>query len=285
MAASSSPTVLKRWLAFELRRLREGAGRSRAQAAARLDRTVGHITHLETGRSLPSAGDLELLLGEYGAADRIEQFRDLVRQARKGRDWWRGYSDVVRPAFELYLGLEASASRIEQFSYEVVPGLLQTPEYAEAVLRGGDPGASDVEVARRLEMRMSRKAVLDRADPPHVWAVLDECMLRRQIGGRDVLRAQLLTLIDEAQRPHVDLQVLPAAKAAYGVNGGFTWFAFPPELGDDPGIVHAETVHPVYYEDPEDVARYRATLTRLHAEAAGPDESIVSLGRLVEELM
>lgn len=283
---ASSPTVLKRWLAYELRRLRESAGKTRGQTAERLGRTVAQISHIENGRNLPSAGDVELLLAWYGLPERTELFRDLLRQARKGRDWWIGYADAVRPTFELYLGLEASAERIEGFDCVVIPGLCQTAAYAEAAIRGGDPGAPDAEVARRLELRLGRQTVINRAERPlHLWAVLDECMLRRQIGGPAVLREQLHHLLELGERPHIDIQVLPTAAAAYGVDGAFTWLEFPAELGSDPGVVHLETrIRPLYFEDAADILTYRSTLTRLHAQAATPEDSRVLLDQIAKEL-
>ncbi|MGH3977950.1 MAG: helix-turn-helix domain-containing protein, partial [Pseudonocardiaceae bacterium] len=122
---ASSPTLLKRWIAAELRRLREAAGWTRQQAAQRLDKTLQQIGHIETVRNLPSTGDLEALLTSYGAADRIELFRSIARQARKGKDWWIGFEDAMPRDFDLYLGLEASAMQIHSYAAVVVPGLLQ----------------------------------------------------------------------------------------------------------------------------------------------------------------
>ncbi|MGH3992490.1 MAG: DUF5753 domain-containing protein, partial [Pseudonocardiaceae bacterium] len=249
------------------------------------DKTLQQIGHIETVRNLPSTGDLEALLTSYGAADRIELFRSIARQARKGKDWWIGFEDAMPRDFDLYLGLEASAMQIHSYAAVVVPGLLQTTAYAEAVIRGGDPTLTDEEVARRVELRMARQHVLDRKDPPHVWAVLDEAVLRRQIGGPDVSRQQLEHLVTLAQRPHIDLQVLPAAAGAHaGAEGTFTWLAFPPELAGG-GVVYLDTrVRCVYYEDPADILVYRNGMTRLQIQATTPANTPSILDHAAKEL-
>lgn len=286
MSVSSSPTVLKRWIARELRRLREAAGYTRPQASQRLGKATAQIGHLETGRNLPTAADLEVLLTWYGVPERIELFRDLLQQAKKGRDWWLGYAGAVRESFGLFLGLEASAVQIHRYDAVLVPGIFQTPAYAEAVIRGEDPAASDREVATRIELRMTRQQILNRAgDQPQLRAIIDEGVLHRRVGGVRVLAEQLGRLIELADYPNVDIQVLPTAAAAYGVDGSFTWLAFPPELPDEPGVVHVQTqVRSIYYEDPGDVLVYRSALRRLHAHAASPEQSVALIETIANEL-
>ncbi len=286
MVASSSPTALRRWIAFELRRLREASGRTRQEAAARLGRTVPHIGHLETGRNLPSAGDVEVLLTWYGHPDRIEFFRELLKRAKKGRDWWIGFADAVPGYFALFLGLEASAVQLQSYDGLVVPGILQTAAYAKAIIRAGERSQPDHEVARRVELRMARQQLIERADEPlQVWSVLDEAVLHRQVGGAEVMREQLERLVKLAERPNIDLQVLPAAAGAHaGTEGSFTLLTFPPELHSDPGVVYVETrVRGVYYEDPAEIQPYRQALIRLQVQALNPDESPAMIQRIAEE--
>ncbi|MPZ65241.1 MAG: helix-turn-helix domain-containing protein [Pseudonocardiaceae bacterium] len=285
--SSGSPTALKRWIAFELRAMREEAGRSRPQAAERLGRAVTQIGHLETGRNLPSLPDVEVLLAWYGRPERVEVFRDLIRRARKGRDWWIGFTDAMPEWFGLYLGLEASA--VEAASYDAVhvPGLLQTAPYAEAIIRAGERALSEAEIARRTELRMARHALYERQqDPLRVWAVLDEAALRRQVGGPAVLRDQLHLLAELANRPNIDLQLLPASSGAHaGVEGTFTLLTFPPELEGDHGVAYVETrVRGIYYEDPAEILLYRQALTRLQVQALDPEESRDAINRIAQEM-
>lgn len=286
MVASSSPTALKRWIAYELRRLREASGHTRQEAAARLGRTVAQIGHLETGRNLPSAGDVEILLNWYGHPDRTEFFRDLLKRAKKGRDWWIGLADDLPDYFALFLGLEASAVQLQSYDGLVVPGLLQTAAYAKAIIRAGERSQPDHEVARRVELRMARQQLIERPDEPvQVWSVLDEAVLHRQVGGADVMREQLERLVKLAEWPNIDLQVLPVTAGAHaGTEGTFTLLTFPPELHSDPGVVYVETrVRGIYYEDPAEIQLYRQALTRLQVQALNPDESPAMIQRIAEK--
>ena len=287
MVASSSPTALKRWIAYELRRLREASGHTRQEAAARLGRTVAQIGHLETGRNLPSAGDVEILLNWYGHPDRTEFFRDLLKRAKKGRDWWIGLADDLPDYFALFLGLEASAVQLQSYDGLVVPGLLQTAAYAKAIIRAGERSQPDHEVARRVELRMARQQLIERPDEPvQVWSVLDEAVLHRQVGGADVMREQLERLVKLAEWPNIDLQVLPVTAGAHaGTEGTFTLLTFPPELHSDPGVVYVETrVRGIYYEDPAEIQLYRQALTRLQVQALNPDESPAMIQRIAEKV-
>lgn len=287
MVASSSPTALKRWIAFELRRLREVSGRTRQEAAARLGRTVAQIGHLETGRNLPSVGDVEVLLTWYGYPDRIESFRDLVKRAKKGRDWWIGFADAVPDYFGLFLALEAAAAQLQSYDALVVPGILQTPAYAQAIIHAGARGQPDHEIARRVELRMARQQLVERTNEPmQVWTILDEAALQRHVGGAAVMREQLERLVKLAERPNIDIQVLPASVGAHaGTEGSFTLLTFPAELHSDPGVVYVETrVRGIYYEDPTEIQLYRQALTRLQVQALTPDESPAMIQRIAEEL-
>ncbi len=287
MVSSNSPTALKRWIAYELRRLREASGRTRQEAAARLGRTVAQIGHLETGRNLPSAGDVEVLLTWYGHPERIEFFRDLLKRAKKGRDWWVGLADAVPEYFALFLGLEASAAQLQSYDSQVVPGILQTAAYAKAIVRAGERSQPDHEIARRVELRMARQQLIERAEEPlQVWSVLDEAVLHRQVGGVEVMREQLERLVKLAERPNIDLQVLPVTAGAHaGTEGTFTLLTFPPELHSDPGVVYVETrVRGIYYEDPAEIQLYRQALIRLQVQALSPDESPAMIQRIAEKL-
>jgi len=287
MVASSSPTVLRRYVALELRRLREGAGFKREQVAERLRCALSHISHLETMRNLPKAAELEVLLGFYGVAERTAAFLELVDAARRGRDWWLPFKGAVPEWLDLYLGMESSAVQIDSYDAMIVPGLFQTPAYAKAVIRAGEPELADAEVARRIELRMARQDVLTRQpNPPVVWRVLDESVLHRPAGEPQVLLEQLDHLVKLLDLPTLTIQVLPLEVGVHaGVEGTFTILTFPPELVGDPGIAYVESrIGNTYYEDRAEIMTYRNTLRRIQIHARTPQETRTLLVRRIEEL-
>ncbi|MBA8826917.1 transcriptional regulator with XRE-family HTH domain [Saccharopolyspora lacisalsi] len=287
MVTSNSPTVLKRWIAFELRKLREANGLTRQQAAARLGKAPSQIGHIETMRNLPSAADLEVLLTWYGHPGRVEFFRELLKQAKKGRDWWSDFLDTAPEWFSLFLGLESSAVQIDSYDANVIPGILQTPDYAEAIVRGGEPTLDDASVKRRVELRLARQEILDRRqESPQVWSVLDEAALRRCVGTGQTMRTQLKRLLELAARPGVDIQVLPKESGPHpGMDGTFTILSFPAELVADPGVVYLQTlIAGVYYEEPSEIMKYRDSLARLRVQALSPEQSREMIFEVSEEL-
>jgi transcriptional regulator with XRE-family HTH domain len=282
-----SPTVLKRYVGLELRRLRESAGFKRDEVAKRAGCVTSHITHLEVARNLPKVPELELLLTHYGAVDRIPAFVELLEAARTGSDWWLPFAGATPAWFDLFLGLESCAERIASFHPLVIPTLFQTPEYAADVVRAGEPDLTSDEVARRVELRMARQDVLTRQpDPPLVSAVLDESVLHRPAVDDLVLAEQLSHLVKLAELPTVTIRVLPLASGVHaGVSGTFVLLTFPAMFENDPGMAYTEDrIRGSYYDDPEDIARYRATLTRLQDLAYSVDDSLAALLRRVEEL-
>lgn len=287
VTSSNSPTVLKRWIAFELRKLRENRDITREEAAASIRGSVGQIGHIEVGRSLPKPLELDRLLEIYGVPERSDFFQELRSQAKKGHDWWIGFDQSAVPAwFGLFLGLESSAVGIESWDAVRVPGLFQTEEYAEAVIRGGEPELSDAEVVHRVELRMARQQALEADEPPKVWCVLHESALRSVVGSADVMRGQLQRLTELAKRPNVDLQVLPFSAGAHsGGSGTFIILTFPTELEHDPGAVYVETkVKGYYYEEPGEIATYRDAMTRLRVQAIKPGRTPAFINRVAEEL-
>lgn len=288
----SNPTALKRWLFFTLRRLREENGLSRDEAARSIRASVKVIEHYEVGRRLPSPLALEKLLDLYGVPERTDFYLDLLSRAKKGRDWWARFDfdtdATALPAwFKLFLGLEAEAAQIEGWDAHVVPGLFQTAEYAEAIIRAGSDDLSDTAVARQVELRSGRRQqVLERIGRPvKIWRVIHENALRLPIGGSQVLREQLEFLLDLLERPNVTLQVLPAAAGAHtGIAGTFSFLSFDPEM-EDPGLVHLDThARSIYYERPEDLVTYRTALRRLTAQALPPEETPTIVKKILKEL-
>lgn len=282
-----SPTVLKRYVGLELRRLRESAGFKRDEVARRAGCVTSHITHLEVARNLPKVPELELLLTFYGAADRIPAFLELLEATRSGSDWWLPFAGAVPGWFDLFLGLESCAETIASFNPLVIPTLFQTPEYAEDVVRTGEPDLTPDEVMRRVELRMARQDVLTRQpDPPLVSTVLDESVLHRPAVDDLVLAEQLSHLLKLAELPTVTIRVLPLASGVHaGVSGTFVLLTFPAMFENDPGVAYTEDrIRGTYYDDPEDIARYRATLTRLQSLAYSVDDSRSALQHRVKEL-
>ncbi|MGH3944143.1 MAG: helix-turn-helix domain-containing protein [Pseudonocardiaceae bacterium] len=279
--------MLRRYIALELRRLREAVGFKREQVAERLRCVVSHVSHLETMRNLPKGPELEVLLNFYGAGERIPAFLDLVDAARKGRDWWIPFKDTAPEWLDLYLAMESSAVQIDSYDSMIVPGLFQTPAYAKAVIRAGEPELADAEFARRVELRMTRQDVLTRQpDPPIVWSVLDESVLRRPAGEPQVLVEQLEHLVKLLDLPTLTIQLLPLDVGVHaGIDGTFMILTFPPELEGDPGIAYTEApTRGTYYEDRAEIMTYRNTLRRVQIHARTPEETRTLLVRRIEEL-
>ena len=191
MAASPSPTVRRKRLGIELRRLREQARLTCEDVGQRLDCSGTRISRMETGRISVRPGDVRELLEIYGVlGEEADALVQLAREARR-KGWWHTYGRVLPTWFEPYIGLESEAAALRDFQCMVVPGLLQTKEYARAVLRTAPTACPPEDIDRQVALRMDRQATLDQQDPPDLWVVLSENVLRAQVGGPDVMRTQL----------------------------------------------------------------------------------------------
>ncbi|WP_431954563.1 helix-turn-helix domain-containing protein [Actinacidiphila sp. bgisy167] len=269
-------------LGRRLQDLRERAGLSYEQAAQALDvthATVRRIEKAEVGLRIPY---VEKLLLTYGVADpaEVENFLELAREANRP-GWWHRFRDVLPEWFSAFVSLEGSAELIRAYEPHYVPGLLQTPQYAEAVLRAGRSHASPEEIERGVALRMERQALITRADPPLLWVVVDETVLRRPVGGPKVMRGQIDRLIEACAMPQVRLQVMPFASGPHpAMYGPFHIFRFPlPEL---PDIAYAESlIGAVYLDEREDVSQFREALDRMSAQAlpAGPTRKFLEEAR------
>ncbi|MFC7344989.1 helix-turn-helix domain-containing protein, partial [Saccharopolyspora griseoalba] len=270
MVESSSPALLRRWIALNLKQLRQEAGKDRSEVMQRLDLSRAQVGHLETATRLPSRPVLEILLDFYGKPDRLPDFLRIVEAAKKGKNWWDQLSGAVPPWFDLYLGLESGAAEISTFEAYLIPGLLQTRDYAEAVVRG-DPDFTDEEVQRIVDVRMRRQRILDRdADPVRLWALIDELVLYRERGNSQVMAEQIDHLIKLSERRRIDLQILPRKAGAHLAQqgGSFSLLKFPTDWVGDPGVVYEEVLlGGRYHEDPEEIALYDRAITRLQALA------------------
>ncbi|HEX6360461.1 Scr1 family TA system antitoxin-like transcriptional regulator [Actinophytocola sp.] len=279
---NGSPALFKRMIALSLKKWRLEARLPQKDAAKRLDRTIQHISNIEAGQ-LPTAADLELLLGLYGKADQIPFMRDLLSAARKAKNWWTATSGAVPKWFDLFLGLESGAAELFTYNTIVVPGLLQTRRYAEAVLRG-NPNFTREQLAKAADLRVGRQRILDRAI---FRTVVDESVLYRQRGDTATMRDQLTHLIEMSKRPRIEIQVLPFdAGPTPAVDGGnFVVMTFPPDMEGDPGLVHLESLTGgTYVENADEIAEYRRAVIELRARAADPHVSRGIIERAVKEV-
>lgn len=245
---SAGPTVQRLVLGGHLRRLREDAGITTERAALVIRGSHSKISRMEHGRVAIKERDISDLLTLYGVVPGDE--RDaLLRLARESgtRGWWQGYADILPHWVEPYFGLEAAASFIREYELQFVPGLLQIEPYAQAVIRLGSHPSED-EVLRRAEARIARQEILRRAQPPTLWAVMDESALRRAIGGPEIMKAQLRHLIEMCDHPAVTLQILPFSAGAHRAMGGpFTILRYTePDLRD---VVYIEQLTSALYLD------------------------------------
>jgi transcriptional regulator with XRE-family HTH domain len=283
-APGGGPTVLRILLGSQLRRLREARGLTREDAGYEIRGSGSKISRMELGRVSFKERDIKDLLTLYGVTDDQERdvLVDLARQANNP-GWWHRYGDVLPPWFQAYLGLEAAASLIRTYEIQFVPGLLQTRDYARAVIRLGHEGSSDADIERRVELRLERQQVLDKPNPPQVWAVLDEAVLRRPIGGPDIMRAQLDALIEMSKRTHVRLQIMPFRTGGHAAAGGpFSILRFPePEL---PDVVYVEQLTSAFYFDKrDDVDHYAIAMERVCVDAEPPNQTAVILSKIRQE--
>ena len=279
-----SPTVLRMILARQLQALREKAGMSYEQAANAIYSSEWTIRRMERAEGGLKPLTVKSLLQAYGITDpgEIDAFLGLARDASKP-GWWHSYDDVLPAWFRIAIGLEESASLIRAYEPQVVPGLLQTEDYIRAITADSFPAAPEDFTERAVTLRLTRQHLLSRPEPPGYWVVLDETVLRRPIGGRKVMRAQLEHLVQLAERPKVTLQVIPFAAGWHpALYGMFNLFRFPSE--QLPDIVYTEALTGAYYlNKPDESARYTEALDRMCAQAASPEHTLTILRDIIKE--
>jgi hypothetical protein len=280
------PTALRMMLGSHLRRLRERAGVSRSDAGWAIRSSESKISRLELGRVGFKQRDVEDLLTLYGVTEPRERDRllQLAREANN-RGWWHRYGDVTPDWFDAYLGLEAAAELIRTYEIQFVPGLLQTADYARAVARlTPDAARSEDEVERVADLRTRRQRVLDREPPLKLWAVIEESVLLRPIGGTQVLRDQLDALRSAVERPNITLQIIPVQSPGHAATGGaFTILRFPQR--DLPDIVYLEHLTSALYLDKrEDVDTYTQALNLLATTGPPPQSARDHLTTLLNQL-
>jgi transcriptional regulator with XRE-family HTH domain len=279
-----SPTMRRRRLAAELRRLREAAGLTQEDVAGRLEWDASKLSRIENRQVGIIARDLRKLLDMYGMAD-DDQREGYFAMAREGkqRAWWQSYGDVIPSEYGTLIGLETEAATISNYEQELIPGLLQTADYARAVIRAFRPDDTADEVTRRVEVRQARQEVFAREDPPRLWAVISEAVLRRAVGGPAVMAAQLRALASERDRAVVTVQVLPFSAGEHpAMAGSFVILDFP---DPEPGAVYLENASSaLYLERVTDVQRYAGMFRFVQAAALGPKESRDMLQAAAQEL-
>ncbi|WP_396888575.1 helix-turn-helix domain-containing protein [Micromonospora craniellae] len=282
---AAGPTVLRMLLGAQLRRLRESRGVTRENAGWEIRSSESKISRMELGRVGFKERDVADLLTLYGVT--AEQERGaLLKLARDANNpgWWHRYGDVLPSWFQSYLGLEAAAALIRSYEVQFVPGLLQTREYARAVVLLGHGQAAPAEIDRRVDLRMRRQEVLQRVKPPRLWAVVDEAALRRPIGGPQVMRGQLESLLKATQTPNVRVQVIPFAAGGHAAAGGaFTILRFGDQ--DLPDIVYIEQLtSAIYLDKRDDLDFYAVAMERLCVEAEPPERTAEILERMIADL-
>jgi transcriptional regulator with XRE-family HTH domain len=286
MPARPSPTVRGRRLRHELRKIREEHGLTIEQVSEQSggDWNASTISRWETGDRRIRPVDLRRLLDLYDVhGDQREVMLTLARQARE-RGWWRSYSDAVPEWFEVYLGLEAEAAVIHDYAAELVPGLLQTADYYRAFMRAAPAAGDEETIERKAAVRLARQERLAGEDPPKVWAVLNEAVIRRVVGGAATMRAQLQHIAEMADLAHVTVQVLPFRAGAHpAMDGSFIVLGFPEPT--DPDVVYLEgQAGSLYLERPPEVERYAAIFSHLIAKALDPDESRSLIAQAAAEM-
>jgi transcriptional regulator with XRE-family HTH domain len=284
MPARSSPTVKRRRLAAELRRLRELAKLTVEGVAEQLEWSSAKISRIENARVTVLPRDVKFLLAAYGLTEADPSWDALLALSRESRErgWWQQYGDAVPDWFGSYVGLEAEAESIWAYDPEFVPGLLQTEDYARAVHRAQLLNATDADIDRLVRVRMERQDLLTTDDAPQVWLVLNEAVLRRVVGGAAVMSAQLQRLQDAATLPNLALQVVPFSVGAHpAMDGGFSLLSFP----NDPSVVYFEYhTGAIYMEKPPEVTRYKLLFDHLRATALSVDASRHLMARIMDEM-
>ena len=281
MPRGSSPTLRKRRLVSELRRLREAADLTIEDVAGRLECSASKISRIETGRVGVTPRDVRDMLSAYGAdPTTLAELVQLARDARR-RAWWDEFGDIAPGR---YVGYEADADRVRTYQGLMVPGLLQSEAYTRALIKAVLPDAAPAEVDRRVRLRQARQALLVEDEPLRLDVVVDEAALRRLVGGREVMAEQLRRLDEAGKRPNITLQVASFEAGGHAaLDGPFVILSFPDR--SDPAVVYLECPRgDVYVEHPSDVAGYSDLFARLSAGSLDPAASSALIGRVAREL-
>ena len=282
---TTGPTVRRRRLGTELRKLRESNGYKLEEVAAQLGVAPSTLSRIETGKAPTKSAYLNQMLEMYGVLE-PGQRQVLVDMAREGhrKGWWAAYDDVLPSGFDIYVGLEAETAAVRGYEISVVHGLLQTPDYARAVLGEMFPRHATDQIDRLVDLRIERQRRLDDDPPLDLWAILDEAVIRRPVGGNQVMRHQLEHLVNMAAKPGVTMQVLPFASGAHAGHGGpFSILEFPNRT--DSEVAYVESVAGYLYLEKDREVRTRVeAFDRLRAAALSPSASVDLIAEVANEL-
>lgn len=282
MASSVNPTVRRRRLGQELRRLRELKGMTAEEVAERLLVSQSKISRLENGRRSISQRDVRDLCGVYEVEDHriVDSLMQMAKDSRQ-QGWWHSFGDIP---YSVYIGLETDAASLRVYDPQVVPRLLQTRQYAEALIAGALPETAAADIDKRVQVRMKRQERISAPDNPlRLWTVLDEAALRRAVGNRALMREQLEYLVEQSQLPHVTVQVIPFDMGAHpGLNGQYAILEFPDAA--DSSVVYIEGVtSDLYLEKANDVQKYSVMYEHLRAQALNVEQSRQFIADLAKE--
>ncbi|MEV7678048.1 helix-turn-helix transcriptional regulator [Streptomyces sp. NPDC056909] len=282
MASNVNPTVRRRRLGQELRRLRELKGMTAEEVAERLLVSQSKISRLENGRRSISQRDVRDLCGVYEVQDHriVDSLMQMAKDSRQ-QGWWHAFGDIP---YSVYIGLETDAASLRVFEPQVVPGLLQTRPYAEALINGALPESAGPDVEKRVGVRLRRQDRINSTENPlRLWAVVDEAALRRVVGNRQLMREQLEHLVEQSQLPHVTVQVLPFHMGAHpGISGHYAVLEFPD--ASDSSVVYIEGVtSDLYLEKANDVQRYSVMYEHLRAQALNVDQTRQFIADIAKE--
>ncbi|MER6628176.1 helix-turn-helix transcriptional regulator [Streptomyces sp. NPDC000987] len=282
MASNVNPTVRRRRLGQELRRLRELKGMTAEEVAERLLVSQSKISRLENGRRSISQRDVRDLCGVYEVEDHriVDSLMQMAKDSRQ-QGWWHSFGDIP---YSVYIGLETDAASLRVYDPQVVPGLLQTRQYAESLIAGALPETAAADIDKRVQVRMRRQERITAPENPlRLWTVMDEAALRRVVGNRSLMRDQLEHLVEQSQLPHVTVQVIPFDMGAHpGLNGQYAILEFPDAA--DSSVVYIEGVtSDLYLEKANDVQKYSVMYEHLRAQALNPDQSRQFIADIAKE--
>ncbi|MEV6245742.1 helix-turn-helix transcriptional regulator [Streptomyces sp. NPDC051742] len=272
MASNVNPTVRRRRLGQELRKLREAKNMTAEQVAERLLVSQSKISRLENGRRSISQRDVRDLCGVYEVEDdrMVDSLMQMAKDSRQ-QGWWHAFGDIP---YSVYIGLETDAESLRMYESQIIPGLLQTPAYAEAVISGAMPESTPADIDKRVTVRTRRQErIRDEERPLRLWAVIDEGALHRIVGSRQLMVEQLEHLLEQSHLPHVTVQVIPFEMGAHpGISGQYSILEFPDT--SDSSVVYIEGVtSDLYLEKAQDVGKYSVMYEHLRAQALNVEQT------------
>ncbi|MEU6624400.1 helix-turn-helix transcriptional regulator [Streptomyces litmocidini] len=282
MASNVNPTVRRRRLGQELRKLREAKNMTAEQVAERLLVSQSKISRLENGRRSISQRDVRDLCGVYEVEDErmVDSLMQMAKDSRQ-QGWWHAFGDIP---YSVYIGLETDAESLRMYESQIIPGLLQTPAYAEAVISGAMPESTPAEIEKRVTVRTRRQdRIRDEERPLRLWAVIDEGALHRIVGSRQLMVDQLEHLIEQSHLPHVTVQVIPFEMGAHpGISGQYSILEFPDT--SDSSVVYIEGVtSDLYLEKAQDVGKYSVMYEHLRAQALNVEQTREFISKMAKK--